>query len=446
MFNLRSCVVPAFLASIASGQAINISGTITDSAGSPLAGAAIQLERGGQTVTSGNDGKFALGNVTGIPSADPFSLRAQWQSGLLFLELPARERVTLTAYGMDGSVLARVQKDLEAGSHGLTPPGAGVGVRFYLLEAGPYSSLVRAFTLDGRSAKATGASSARTVLAKASAGEMYDVITVTKSGYIKGYLAVTKAETTGVAIKLLKTTAPKFSFFVTSMRGLLALAKNDQGFGGDLRFGETGAGAGLRGADKICASLAEASLPGAYYKGWRAFLSVSEDAYGKPANAIDRIGPGPWYDRVGRLFAPTLNDLKNLRPKNGDAIIQNDFPNETGVLNHHPGLNGEEEDNHHMITGSTGDGTFKGIASTCKDWTTAVHSAANGKPTSGLSFPRGTSGTTANAHWISAFDSPGCARGVDVALAGPPSQKALEEGWIGGGGGYGGFYCFALNP
>jgi len=39
------------------------------------------------------------------------------------------------------------------------------------------------------------------------------------------------------------------------------------GFGGDLRYGETGAGAGLRGADKICATLAEASMPGAGAKG-----------------------------------------------------------------------------------------------------------------------------------------------------------------------------------
>jgi hypothetical protein len=92
----------------------------------------------------------------------------------------------------------------------------------------------------------------------------------------------------------------KFSFFVTSWAGLQRLAKgfglpNDgvDGFGGDLRYGETGAGAGLRGADKICATLAEASMTGAGAKGWRAFLSASDDGTGQPVNAIDRIGTGP---------------------------------------------------------------------------------------------------------------------------------------------------------
>jgi hypothetical protein len=443
-------------AAAASAQAVNITGTITDSAGAPLAGAAVQLERGGLPTTSGSDGKFSLTGTTGIASSAIPAPRAQLHSGMVFLELPSAQRVALTAYGVDGSALARSERDLQAGSHGLTPPGGGTGVRFYRVEGEGFSAVLRGLSLDGRvksgsrEAGASAAVAARAGLAKAAAGEMYDVITVVKSGYVKGYLDVAKAETTGVTIKLLKATAPKFSFFVASMRGLQALAKNENGFGGDLRFGETGAGAGLRGADKICATLAEGSLPGAYFKGWRAFLSVTADAYGKQANAIDRVGAGPWYDRLGRVLAPTLADLKNARPQNGDATIQNDLPNETGTLNHHPGPNGEEEDNHHMLTGSTTTGTLKSATATCKDWTTSVHSAANGKPYCGLAFPRGGGGGggggTANSHWMSAYEAPGCAAGIEVIIAAGPTQQAEAGGWIGGGGGYGGFYCFALNP
>lgn len=54
----------------------------------------------------------------------------------------------------------------------------------------------------------------------------------------------------------------KFSFFVTSLQSLRELSGSRTGFGGDLRFGETGEGAGLRGADKICAAIAELSMPG----------------------------------------------------------------------------------------------------------------------------------------------------------------------------------------
>jgi hypothetical protein len=34
-----------------------------------------------------------------------------------------------------------------------------------------------------------------------------------------------------------------------------ALSGNEAGFGVDLRYGETGPGAGLRGADKICTEI-----------------------------------------------------------------------------------------------------------------------------------------------------------------------------------------------
>src|SRR5262245_49576984 len=42
---------------------------------------------------------------------------------------------------------------------------------------------------------------------------------------------------------------PKFSFFVASLRAMQRLSGSQAGFGGDLRFGEVGPGAGLRGAD-----------------------------------------------------------------------------------------------------------------------------------------------------------------------------------------------------
>ncbi|WP_395836294.1 hypothetical protein [Cystobacter fuscus] len=85
-----------------------------------------------------------------------------------------------------------------------------------------------------------------------------------------------------------------FSFFVTSLKAMQELSGNPSGFGGDLRYGETGPGAGLRGADKLCATIAERSMPGAGKKPWRAFLSASAGEDGQPVNAIDRIGEGPW--------------------------------------------------------------------------------------------------------------------------------------------------------
>lgn len=242
-------------------------------------------------------------------------------------------------------------------------------------------------------------------------------------------------------------TGTRFSFFVTSLKALQDLSGNANGFGGDLRFGETGAGAGLRGADKICATIAERSLAGAGQKTWRAFLSASSDGNGNQVNAIDRVGNGPWYDRLGRVLAMTKTDLVAVRPVGADPIIQNDFPNEDGVPNHQPDPNQPAVDNHDMLTGTDSNGRLYGAMFTCKDWTAnAGDKASEGQPRVGHSWPRtggGGAGGNSGAHWMNALTESGCAPGVNLIETGPPMANSNT---VGSGGGYGGFYCFALTP
>jgi hypothetical protein len=237
---------------------------------------------------------------------------------------------------------------------------------------------------------------------------------------------------------------PNFSFFVTSMVRMLELAKNDQGFGGDLRFGETGEGAGLRGADKICATIAEMSMPGSSAKSWRAFLSTA-GIDGPAVNAIDRIGSGPWYDRKGRLVANNVSELLNARPLNADSVIKDDLPNEDGIPNHRPDPVAPAVDNHDTLTGSDAQGKLFSKTATCQDWTTSDGSSANGKPQIGHSWPRGGGGGgtgAGSAHWISAHNEPGCGRQINLSNDVP---SAPGNG-VGAGGGYGGLFCFALSP
>ncbi len=232
-----------------------------------------------------------------------------------------------------------------------------------------------------------------------------------------------------------------FSFFATSHAALIRESGNPDGFGGDL--------GGLSGADAICQSIAEFSSPCQSNKTWRAFLSTSTE------DAIDRIGTGPWHDRLGRLLANNLNELTSEdRPPNAHAEIINDFPNEDGVPNQFP--DGEYVDNHQFITGSgtdgrlytqqgTGagatqcadDGGWSVAGATCNDWTT---SEEVGCPRVGHSWPR-SGGFLAN--WISVWNEGGCAPGgvlEDVGSGGPDGTRR-----IGSAGGYGGFYCFAVT-
>lgn len=233
------------------------------------------------------------------------------------------------------------------------------------------------------------------------------------------------------------STVDRFSFFVTSLEGLMMLANGQYGFGGDLRYGEAD---GLSGADKICMELAENSMKGAGQKQWRAFLSVTKGPDGGPVNAIDRIGEGPWYDRLGRILAENKSALANERPLGADPEIINDLPNEFGVPNHRPDPGQGEVDNHHVLTGSDGQGRLYSTnpSSTCNDWTTTVASA--GRPRIGVSWP-----AQRRSHWISQMDEGGCAVSTpqDIIESGGSSGRI---GTVGSGGGYGGFYCFALTP
>jgi hypothetical protein len=242
------------------------------------------------------------------------------------------------------------------------------------------------------------------------------------------------------------TTGAKFSFFVTSYAAMQRLSGSPDGFGGNLTFNQSD---GLSGADQICRQIAETSLPGAGQMTWRAFLSVTKGSKGKPVNAIDRVGNGPWYDRLGRLLAMNKADLAQPRPTSADSAIIDDFPNEDGVPNHAPDSS-SQVDNHDILTGSSDTGTLYDTdwSVTCHDWTSSVGS--DGKPRVGHSWPRSgrngmgndNSGNGMN-NWMSALSEAGCAAGASlIEMGGPDSSNPT----VGSGGGYGGIYCFALTP
>ncbi len=234
-------------------------------------------------------------------------------------------------------------------------------------------------------------------------------------------------------------TLDPFSFFVTSMASMVQLAQayngSEVGFGGDLSYGT---GDGLTGADEICAEIAELSMPGASSKQWHAFLSTVDP----PVNAIDRIGEGPWYDRLGRTVAMAKDDLVLDRP-NADDAIKEDLPNEFGVPNHRPDPTNPEDDNHHTLTGSGADGTLYGDTATCHDWTSnSMDNQETGRPRIGFSWS-----IDSRTNWISGQDEGGCGAGIAIGENGVPNGPSDPGNPIvGSGGGYGGIYCFAMVP
>ena len=151
----------------------------------------------------------------------------------------------------------------------------------------------------------------------------------------------------------------------------------------------------------------------------------------------------------------------NERPASADRSIIDDLPNEDGVPNHRPDPTQPEVDNHDTLTGSNAQGRLYSAASTCLDWTSAVGDRAlEGRPRVGHCWPRrggpgggpgggrpggpgGAGGDVDPANWISSLDESGCAPGINIVETGPPNEREVT---VGSGGGYGGFYCFALTP
>lgn len=224
------------------------------------------------------------------------------------------------------------------------------------------------------------------------------------------------------------------------------------GYGGDL--------GGLAGADAICQRVAASTSACQVNKLWHAFLSTST------VDARDRIGPGPWYDRLGRLLATDLAHLLTERPTGADPAIVNDFPNENGIPNHNPDMTGNV-DNHEILTGTGIDGRVHGqepVAQGCLDggidgavpgsstacgpdaetWTVEKATCWNwtsnepqGCPRVGHSWPRKASGRS----WISVWNEGGCAPGGTLEDTGGLDGNRR----VGSAGGYGGFYCFAAS-
>jgi hypothetical protein len=226
-------------------------------------------------------------------------------------------------------------------------------------------------------------------------------------------------------------TRPWFSFFVTSLEGLLMLAPDKtNGFGGKL--------GGLEGADQICATLAKRGNPGDN-KVWRAFLSTSGFNGGTKVDAIDRVGPGPWYDLTGRLLAQNVAGLSpesnEGRPDGAQALVEM-FATELGE----PVRANSSIDNHDTLTGSNAEGRLytedPSDIATCNDWTSAT---ARGMVPVGHSWPRSDNN---GRQWIQDHTVNGCEPGVFIDLGGGAPRDNYT---VGGGGGYGAFYCFALG-
>ena len=205
-------------------------------------------------------------------------------------------------------------------------------------------------------------------------------------------------KTKGKAEGAKKGGAADMTFFVTS---------KGSGKGADL--------GGLEGADKHCNELAKAA--GSKRTDWKAYLSTTPQGGGKPVDARDRIGKGPWRNAKGVVVAKNLDDLHS------DKV---NITKETALTEKGEPVKGrgEKPNEHDILTGSDSAGRYSTVGgdTTCKNWT----SSAEGSAIVGHHDRVGLDDNRHAKSWNSSHGSRGC------------SQENLQAT---GGAGY--FYCFA---
>lgn len=451
MYLKSICSLVFLFGAVAYPQAINLRGKVLKSGDLPLPSAVVTIVGLGWKDTTDAQGAYAFSGTAGAIKPGDLLPRSQGVfldgNGLDFI-VTHPTTLKVEAFEVNGGRLGHgLRQAVSPGRYRLDIAELVRGTQLTFLRA-TLGNQVHWFrhlpAFQGRrpafSPEGEPAVSAKGLLKK-SAG--VDTLKFEAGGYASKKVSLDSYDA-AVNVTLEKAGADldKFSFFITSQEGLFKLAKafsgGDKGFGGDLRYGNTGAGAGLKGADKICEDLAESSMPGSKVKVWRAFLSATADASGKQVNAIDRVGEGPWYDRLGRLVAENKAGLLSTRPA-GDPEISADLPNEFGVPNHRPDPTKPEVDNHLTMTGSNNQGQLYGPNSTCEDWTST---AKRPGPRVGMSWPQ--AGGMPLKNWISEWDQSGCEAGFDLD---PRTGAGNRDDYsVGKGGGYGGYYCFALSP
>ena len=189
----------------------DISGIVTDTGTTPLGGAVVRLEKGGQTATTGADGSFTLVvNAVILPGTGrllPNALSARISGKMLNVTLAERSVVEVATFDLRGKALLAVRQTMGAGSHSIALPQQGAGVYLNKVKSGNREFVLKGNSVDGGSSVSEaflqGPSSNLSVKQAKAAVAINDVIAATKIGYLNYRCVQYNADTSGVRIKMI---------------------------------------------------------------------------------------------------------------------------------------------------------------------------------------------------------------------------------------------------
>ncbi|MGE5670835.1 MAG: FISUMP domain-containing protein [Fibrobacterota bacterium] len=189
----------------------NISGIVMDTGKVPIAGAIVQLEKGGQTATTGVDGSFTIVLTTGIlPEKDKFlfnNISAMITGNVLKVKLVERSEIVISAFDLNGKLISSMCKTFNAGSHSITPSDFGSGIHLYKVKIRDSEFVLKHNAAGGVSFGSllnyqSTSSNSRIERSKAMTA-INDIITVTKTGYLNYQCVQYNSDTMGIEIKMI---------------------------------------------------------------------------------------------------------------------------------------------------------------------------------------------------------------------------------------------------
>ena len=185
----------------------NISGVVTDTGSTPISGAIVQLEKGGQTATSGADGSFTLATTAILPvngNLLPKGLSVGIAGDLMTLTIAERSAVEVVTFDLNGKALSTVRQTLDAGSHIIALPQRRAGVYLYKVKSGNGEVVLKGNSVGGVSSGSgtfyqdpSPSKQAKTSVA------INDIIAATKTGYLNYRCVQYNADTSGIVIKMI---------------------------------------------------------------------------------------------------------------------------------------------------------------------------------------------------------------------------------------------------
>lgn len=189
----------------------DISGIVMDTGTTPIAGAVVQLEKGGQTATTGADGSFTLvistAILTGNSKSLPNGLSASIANNRLTVTVAEHAAIEVATFDLNGKVLSTVRKAIDAGSHSISLPYRGTGIYLYKVKSGIREFVLKGNTVGGTSSgsSVTSQGSSSKPLAKQAKGTaaISDVIASSKTGYLNYRVVTFNSDTTGIQIKMI---------------------------------------------------------------------------------------------------------------------------------------------------------------------------------------------------------------------------------------------------